>query len=178
MQRKSRKNASMRGMETRTKIIPKKKLVRFTFPRSVLSNRARRRLMKKLAKLSELTPKFFFAQDLTETARRGYDSSAWHRANLVFVMRALRRVGLGNIGLISNESLEYYEIERLLTFHHSLALYREDFISQLNTILGKAGIHQKVKIEGLPTSSEIVAIKTKLRIGELDFKEAYEAVAY
>ena len=162
--------------ERRYASIPKDDIWRLSLPRDLGSPRAHRRLLRRLGALGPSQPPFTF-QTRDFGASLGYDFSAYLAACERLEEKTLRRWG----GIPSKfrpvgTSTEYFFIARQLEFHRSQALVREHEIDELNKLLSRLDVANKVVVSGLPTAADISIVMDRMQKGEIGFSEALAAV--
>jgi hypothetical protein len=151
--------------------LPRRKVWRVAFPRKLIGARAYRRLLTRLAHLSDVTPEFVLTPALGADVE-GYDFQTYHRASDAAVEHVTRRFGSIPSLLQIEPSTEFYYFDRTLQFRYAQALIREHLVDQFNVLLKRLEIASTVRLEGLPTSAEIATLRRQLTRGEIDFAAA------
>ena len=155
--------------------IPVDDVWRLTLPPELASPRAYRRLLRHIGKLTPNPPAFLFGtRDFG--ASIGYDFSASRAACERLEERALRRFGsvpskFSPVG----PSTEYFYIARRLQFYRAQALIRENTIAELNALLARLDVGNKIVLSGLPSAADISVLMERMHKGELSFSDAMAA---
>lgn len=158
-------------------IIPSDRIWHIKLPRKLGTPHEHRKMLKKLNALSESTPKFVHENgDLGHSAK--YDFIAHQHAKKIAVEQATYRWGsIPSLGRIDGTT-EYYYIINTLRIAYSQVLLREHIINEINGLLGKLGIKNSLKIEGLKLATDIKDTIKKLEKDEMGFDEAVSAIKH
>jgi len=158
-------------------LLPRKELMVLSFPKELGGVAGHRRLLSQLQWLSGSTVPAFAMEDMARQKKtQGYDFSVYKRNQNAFLARITRRLGWTARQLFNEESLEFYQIYRILEFEKSKALLRLHILNQLNRslhIVGKRmGFKAKIILEGIPIPEGFDKSMEQLVKGELSFSEA------
>lgn len=157
--------------------IPRERIWRLTLPRQLGTARSHRRLLRRLAKLSNPSmPAFALSDPFDRGQSVGYEFSAHRAPDDRLMERATRRWGTtmsiqGPIG----DSNEYFYIARRLAFLEAQARLREHLVAETNRLLQRLKINASIKVTGIPTASEIANALKRLHSGEISFAEALDS---
>lgn len=155
--------------------IPSSRIWHIKLPRKLGTPRKHRKMLKKLNALSEPMPKFAHKDgDLGQSAK--YDFMAHHHVKDIAVEQTTSHWGsIRSLSQIKGTT-EYYYIVNRLQATYSQALLREHIIDEINDLLGKLGIKNKLKVEGLKLAADIKDAIRKLEKGEIGFDKATNAI--
>lgn len=156
--------------------IPRNRIWRISLPHGLGSARSYRRLLRRLAALSDPSMPDFALKDLGHGRSVGYEFSAQHEAAERLMERAMRRLGsVPSLQSPVGDSTEYFYISRRVQFRHSQALLREHIIAELNGLLRRLGISATVVVSGLVTSAQLAETARRLHQGEISFEDTLNA---
>lgn len=152
-------------------VIPADRIWHIKLPRKLGSPRSHRRLLKRLAKLSAPMPEFTHKDgDLGQSAN--YDFVLHHDKKELAVEQLMAKWGSIPSLRQLKHTTEYYYIVHNLQFLHSQALLREHILSEMNKLIARLGVDNKIMMSGLGTSTDIDEAIKKLEKGEIGFSEA------
>jgi hypothetical protein len=157
--------------------IPRDRIWRLTLPRQLGSPGSHRRLLRRLAALSDpAMPDFVLRNPLDQGRSTGYDFGVERAAEDRLMERATRRWGTTmSIQRPVGDSNEYFFISRRLAFLEAQALLREHLIAEINRLMRRLKIDASIKVTGIPTASEIAESLKRLHRGEISFAEALDS---
>jgi len=157
--------------------IPRDRIWRLTLPHQLGSARSHRRLLRRLAALSDPSmPDFVFSNPLDQGRSVGYDFSVQRAAEDRLMERATRRWGTTmSIQRPIGDSNEYFFISRRLAFLEAQALLREHLIAEINQLMRRLKVDVSIRVTGIPTATEIAEALKKLHGGEISFAEALDS---
>ncbi len=163
------------GAKKRVKI-PKGDIVRFRIPNGFSAPRRHRRLLRRLAELSDrTTPTKFMSPEQQKT---GFDFSHYHNMEMLQVARLTRAIGWYARQLYQDRTNEFYLVYRYLRFELWRAMLREHITETLNEALHivgrKMNFDSKVLIEGIPTAADLEKTINDLIGGKIEFSSAVE----
>jgi hypothetical protein len=146
-------------------------------PRELGGRIAHRRLISNLQWLGRSVIPDFVTEDMAKQKRtKGYEFSVYKRNQSAYLARATRHLGWPARQSFNDESLEYYQVYRILRFQKSKALLREHIMQGLNQSLHRVGrrmgFDARIAIEGIPRSIDYDRHILALQSGELSFEEA------
>jgi hypothetical protein len=153
--------------------IPSEKLWRVRLPRALGGPRRHRRMLRALGARSSPMPDFLLKSD-DMGASAGYDFASHRRACEVAIERATRRWGTIPSRFQVDGTTEYFLFSRRLAFKRSQAEIRDHVIAELNGLLDRLEIPQRVVISGLRSAAEIERTLKQLGAGEISVSEAMD----
>lgn len=131
-------------------------------------------MLARLNPLSGLDPGF--AMEIGDMGRSvGYDTSLYHAACTI------RREQLtSNWGRIPSlfqidGPTEYHSLARVLQWRRTQAVIREHVIADLNSLLERLGVEQRLVVSGLPIEKEITAALRRMQAGRISVSDAMDA---
>jgi hypothetical protein len=111
-----------------------------------------------------------------------FDFTEYERAHKAALAAAAREIGWNARGLLQNEALEYYWLERHLRFEEFKARLRDEIIASLREGLVRVGrrfgFNAHLEVEGLPSIDDVRRARARLTAGEGTFKEIIESVTF
>lgn len=160
-----------RRNEKKFYIIPADRIWHIKIPRKLGTPRSHRRLLKRLAKLSVPMPEFTNKDgDLGQSAK--YEFVLHHDKKELAVEQLM--VKWGSIPSLRQlkHTTGYYYIVHNLQFLRSQAILREHILSEINDLIQRLGIDNKIMMSGVGVATDIEAAIKKLDKGEIGFSEA------
>lgn len=154
-------------------VIPASKIWHIKLPRKLGTPRSHRRLLKRLAKLSVPMPEFAHKDgDLGQSAK--YEFVLHHDKKELAVEQLTAKWGsIPSLRQI-NHTTEYYYIVHNLKFLRSQAMLREHILSEINNLINRLGVDNKIMMSGVGVSTDIAEAIKKLDKGEIGFSEAFK----
>lgn len=126
-------------------------------------------MMRSLAEVSEVGPRFEFSGLDTSTNRVPFDFNEHHRLREQVIARLTREVGWNMRMYPHDGMLEYYWLHRFLQFERFKIEMRDSVLATLNEGLrriGRAlGMHGQIEIPGLPTLQDVHQAQRDLQSG-------------
>lgn len=158
-------------------LLPKKEMMILSFPRQLGGPSGYRRLLSQLQWLSGSVVPDFAREDMARQKQtKGYDFSVYKRNQSAFLAGITKHLGWTARQLFNEESLEFYQIYRILKFEKSRAILREYVLNQLNRSLHligrRIGFKDRIRLEGIPRSEDYDEYMEQLLAGELSFHDA------
>jgi hypothetical protein len=95
----------------------------------------------------------------------------------VFQCRVTRRWGWNHRDLSSKNWTEFALFYRLMTFRAAQAILREHILLELNDLLKRFGIKAEIGVSGLPTSENILGLRSEMVFGNISYAKAYEVTS-
>jgi hypothetical protein len=103
-----------------------------------------------------------------------FDTSAYFRGVDAYVAWFTKSWGWDIRSGLQRYTLDYYQFYRRIMFSYALAIFREHIFGRMNLLLGQIGYESQMKLNGLPSSSDIFALFIRLKNKELSFKEVID----
>jgi len=158
-------------------LLPRKEMMILSFPRQLGGPSGYRRLLSQLQWLSGSVVPDFAREDMTRQKQtKGYDFSVYKRNQSAFLAGITKHLGWTARQLFNEESLEFYQIYRILKFEKSRAILREHILNQMNRSLHligrRMGFKARIRLDGIPHSEDYVEYMKQLLAGELSFHDA------
>lgn len=152
-------------------VIPASRIWHIKLPRKLGTPRSHRRLLKRMAKLSVPMPEFTHKDgDLGQSAK--YEFVLHHDKKELAVEQLTANWGSIPSLRQLKHTTEYYYIVHNLQFLRSQAMLREHILSEMNNLIQRLGIDNKIMMSGVGISSDIEEAIKKLDRGEIGFSEA------
>ena len=133
------------------------------------------RVLDELALLSGSLLPPFHSEIISGESRIPFDIQTHIRSRSLAVAEATKEIGWDARGMGSEFFLEYYRLQRRLTFKRFLILMREGILHTLNVVLERAGevlgFKASLTIEGLTTLDDVETAEAQLARGDRPFRE-------
>ena len=156
-------------------IIPERYIWDIAMPKELGGCRGYRALLRKLARFEHPSPKFWI-DDLSKLDWSGsFDSQRYLRETEISCATIMERWGWNQRDYSQRNCTEFYLVHRTLQFKWALAVIREHIMHELNRLFQRLNIEAKIVMKGLPTASEILAIRQQMSEGDISFMEALDA---
>ena len=157
-------------------IIPERDVWGIAMPQVLGGCRGYRAMLRRLAGFQHLTPSFL----TNELSRQQgwppyYDYQRYVRESELFVAKLTARWGWNQRDSGQRSRTEFYWFYRTLQFNWAQACLREHIVKELNRLFRRLGIEAEIVVKGLPTASEILAIRQRMCEGHISFSDAYDA---
>jgi hypothetical protein len=136
-----------------------------------------RQILKKLQKYNHVVPEFI--QSNYESYFKGqttFNFNEYVHIKEIYTYRATKRWGWNRRKYDLQDKTEFYLVYQHLTQQLAMCILREHVAEEFNELIKRIGWECKVIVEGLPTSSEVLDIRSKLLNGETTFTDALERV--
>ena len=134
-----------------------------------------RAILRTLKKFQNLGPEFW-RKDLEQPERRShFDLQRYNRETEIFRSRATQSWGWNRRDSSDRYWTEFMQVYRSLTFKWAQAELREHIIAEFNALIVRLGIAAQVKVAGLPSAIDLLRTRHEMSVGNLSFKEAYDA---
>lgn len=154
--------------------LPASRIWHLRLPRELGSPRRHRRMLRRLSRVSRPVPDFAFPTGGLAPEVRGYDFTTYHRLSDIAVERLTNRWGtIPSLNQVEGTT-EYFFVARRLRFLRSQALIRGHILRELNALLERLGVPERIVMTGLPTPQAIDETLGRLERGEIGFKEALD----
>jgi hypothetical protein len=98
----------------------------------------------------------------------------YRREMEIYECRVTRRWGWNRRDLSSGNWTEFALFYRIMTFRWAQATLREHILLELNRLLKRLGINAEIKVSGLPTSENILGLRSEMVFGNISYSKAYE----
>lgn len=157
-------------------LLDKKDVLEVRLPSSLGGASAQRQFLRTLSELTPLSVQWPYEQMAEAGTTAPFDLNRFTFDTYVRLARATRLWGWNARALWREETLEYYQVHRLLQFHGILARLRDYVLEALNNKLMSLGCTSKLICEGLPIGQDIDELERSLRKGEVDFDTVIKAV--
>lgn len=158
-------------------VLPRGETLVVSFPGQLGGASRYRKLLSQLQWFGRSVVPDFAAQDMARQKQTsGYDFSVYKRNQSVLLASITKHLGWTARQLFNEESLEFYQIYRILEFHKCKAILREHILNQINRslhLVGKRiGFKARIEVEGIPQSKDYDEHIEQLLSGELSFSDA------
>lgn len=167
--------ASWKKIDKKYCKIPVSKIWHLKLPRRLGTPRHHRKMISKLNLLSKPMPEFVFKDNELGGSVK-FDFMAHRHSKEVAVEHTTSNWGsIRSLSQVKGTT-EYYYIVNRLQATYSQALIREHLIDQMNLLLERLDIDNKIFVEGLAGSSDIKKSIKLLEEGKIGFAEALESI--
>lgn len=165
------------GIFERLVWLPKKDLLFLSIPKTFGGVKKFKKLLSNLQWISKYTFPEFAMKDIAQQKQtKGYDFLTYRKNQNTILVKITKHLGWTARGTFDDETLEFYQIYKLLKFEKTKAILREYILRELNKtfkIIGKKmGFNAKIKIEGIPLSQDFDKYLSQLKDGVLPFSDA------
>ena len=166
-----------RGLWEKTYVvIPERDVWGIAMPQVLGDYRGYRAMLRRLPGFQHLAPPFL----INELSRQQgwppyYDYQRYVRGSELFVARLTARWGWNQRDSSQRSRTEFYWFHRTLQFKWAQACLREHIVEELNRLFQRLGIKAEIVMKGLPTASEILAVRQRMCEGHISFIDAYNA---
>jgi len=139
--------------------------------------RGYRRILRGLARFHHATPKFWM-KDLEQHRTNSYFNFMEYRREVeIYECRVTRRWGWNRRDSSSSNWTEFELFYRIMTFRWAQATLREHILLELNLLLTRLGINAEIKVSGLPTSENILGLRSEMVFGNISYAKAHEVTS-
>ena len=156
-------------------IIPEKDIWEIVMPRVLGGYRGHRAMLRQLARFQHIGPSFL----MQELNRQGwpvdYDVQRYTRETEFFESKITSLWGWNRRDYGDRNWTEFYLFYRILQFRWAQACLREHIVDELNRLFRRSDIEAKIVVKGLPTASDILAVRQRMLDGDISFKDASDA---
>jgi len=156
-------------------IVPEKDIWEVAMPRVLGGYRGYRAILWWLARFRHLGPSFFQDGLSQQTWPAHYDFQRYVRETKFFEAKITARWGWNQRDFSQSNWTEFYIFYRILRFKWAQAVVREHIVNELNRLLRRLRVEAEIVVKGLPTASEIIAIRQRMSKGDISFQEASDA---
>lgn len=105
-----------------------------------------------------------------------FDFSEFSRIDRAGLLFTTRRWGWNGRNTSLDFETEFYVVTRYIRFKWATATLREHIVKQFNQLLRSLGISASLRLEGVITATEALAISDLLSAGQIGIAEAYKRV--
>lgn len=155
--------------------LPEKDIWAVSVPESLGGYKGYCAVLRRLKKFQHLGPAFW-RKDLEQQERRSYfDLQRYNREAEIFCSRVTKRWGWNRRDFSQRNWTDFMQVHRSLTFKWAQAELREHIIAEFNALIVRLGIAAQVKVAGLPSAIDLLRTRHEMSVGNLSFKEAYDA---
>ena len=156
-------------------IVPEKDIWDVAMPKVLGGYRGYRAILWWLARFRHLGPSFFQDELSRQTWPAHYDLQRYVRETKFFEAKITARWGWNQRDFSQSNWTEFYMFYRILQFKWAQAVVREHIVNEVNRLLKRLRVEAEIVVKGLPTASEIIAIRQRMSKGDTSFKEASDA---
>ncbi len=156
-------------------IVPEKDIWDVTMPKVLGGYRGYRAILWWLARFRHLGPLFFQDELSRQAWPAHYDFQRYVRETKFFEAKITAPWGWNQRDFSQSNWTEFYLFYRVLQSKWAQAMLREHVVNELNRLFKRLRIEAKIVVRGLPTASEIIAIRQRMSNGDISFQEASDA---
>lgn len=157
--------------------INKKRIWEVKMPRELGGISEYKRILRKLRKYDHLGPSFYRKDLERGEALKNYDFLKYARNSEIYFNRITHKWGWNRRDSSQEKCTEFYSFYKMLSFKWAQAVLREHIINEINQLLFRLSIKCKVVVSGLPTSEEILQVRSDMQKGLISFSEVSNKVA-
>jgi hypothetical protein len=162
-------------MSRRVIRVPRRKVFHIELPRSLGTPRAHRRMLRRLDKVEHASRRFTTVTSPTSVPK-GYDYGVAQRASESEVIRLTQRWGV--LPFLQPKNMTgYFSVAGEIDHRRTQAVLRDHILNRLNTVL-RAERLAEIRIEGLPSVTDIDRTLAELAAGRIDLKQASDATRF
>jgi hypothetical protein len=163
--------------EKKWMIIPASKVWYIEMPSALGGCKGYRNILKRLKMFEHLGPSFWRSDLETGVQSQTFDFQKYVRSAEIYYGRITRTWGWNRRDWSQERSTEFFNFYKMITFRWAQSVLREHIVTELNNLFNRLGIVCKLKVTGLPTSSEILQIRRDLQEGIITFAQASDKVS-
>lgn len=156
-------------------IVPEIDIWEVAMPKVLGGYRGYRAILWWLARFRHLGPSFLQDELSQQTWPAHYDFQRYVRETKFFEAKITARWGWNQRDFSQSNWTEFYMFYRILRFKWAQAVVREHIVNELNRLFRRLRVEAEIVVKGLPTASEIIAIRKRMSKGEISFQEASDA---
>ncbi len=156
-------------------IIPEKDIWEIVMPRVLGGYRGHRTMLRQLARFQHTGPSFLIQELNGQGWPADYDVQRYTRETEFFESKITSLWGWNRRDYSERNWTEFYLFYRTLQFRWAQACLREHIVDELNRLLRRLDIGAKIVVKGLPTASDILAVRQRMLDGDISFKDASDA---
>ena len=158
-------------------LVPSKRIWYFEMPSVLGGRKGYKAMIKNLGQFESLPPNFW-RQDLEKGLQdRNFDFQEYIRMADIYCRRVTKNWGWNQRDSSEKRSTVFFIFYRLITFHWAEAVVRDHVVNEINSLFERLNISCKLKINGLPTPSDILNIRREMQDGKINFTEALDRVS-
>ncbi len=117
-------------------------------------------------------------KDLEQHRTNSYFNFMEYRREVeIYECRVTRRWGWNRRDSSSSNWTEFELFYRIMTFRWAQATLREHILLELNLLLTRLGINAEIKVSGLPTSENILGLRSEMVFGNISYAKAHEVTS-
>jgi len=156
-------------------VIPDKDIWHIAMPEELGGCRGYHAILKGLARFPHVSPSFFL-DELTKKQRPAhYDTQRYVRESEFFQAKVTARWGWNRRDYGQQNWTEFYLFYRTLQFIWAQAFMREHIVWEVNRLFRRLDIEAEMVVKGLPTATEILAVRQRMCESDISFIEALHA---
>jgi hypothetical protein len=157
-------------------ILPRRIVWLLTMPPELGGYRGYKKLLKRLARFNWTSPPFW-REDLEhgrDVRKSTFSFIDYRREIEIYQNRVTREWGWNGRDTTTEKRTEFALFYRLITLRWAQALLREHIQRELNSLFQRLNIQAQIQISGLPTSEEILGLRTAMMEGKISYIKAFE----
>lgn len=158
-------------------LVPSKRIWYFEMPPMLGGKKGYKAMIKKMGQFENLFPNFW-SQDLEKGLQdSNFDFQEYVRMADIYCGQVTKTWGWNRRDLSQERSTEFFIFYKKIKFFWALAVVREHIVREINTLFERLNIFCELKIDGLPTPSDILDIRREMQDGKINFTEAFNQVS-
>jgi hypothetical protein len=146
-------------------------------PKGMGAPRSHKRLLARLTAVSASAPEFW-NRDMSEGIfTPEFPFGDYNRMRTAYIARLTRSWGWNRRDSSHTYNTEFFFFYRGLQFRRSQARLRNHIVEEINRLLTRLGVKARLQPEGYPSPTEIGELMDRVRLGELNYVEAFRLSA-
>ncbi len=158
-------------------LVPSKRIWYFEMPSVLGGRKGYKAMIKNLSQFENFSPNFWKQNIEKGLQDSNFDFQEYVRMADIYCGQVTKTWGWNRRDLSQERSTEFFVFYRLINFHWALAIVREHIVKEINTLFKRLNISCTLKIDGLPTPSDILKIRSEMQDGKINFTEAFNQVS-
>lgn len=148
-----------------------------SMPKELGGARGYRRMINQLEKIPQgSTPDFVMRELDLGGGSPVFDFNEYSTQQILYINKATSKWDWHRRDWSDDKQCEFYRTYKRAMFKYSQLLLREHLVSELNALISRLGIGCTVKVDGLPTASDMLQAVHELDMGKVKFKEVYDLI--
>ena len=154
--------------------VPADRIWYLEMPSKLGGLRGYRKVLRRLEKFDSLHPQFWQLDLIRQDQFKYFDFQRYVRTTQIYCRTVTKTWGWNNRDDTIEWTLDFYNYYKLISFCWAQTILREHVINEFNQFFVKLGIECEIKVRGLPTSNDILEVRTKLLEGNISYSEVLD----
>lgn len=148
-----------------------------SMPRELGGTKGYKKILNKLGKYSHLGPDFY-REDLEQGKQnKYYDFMKYVGSSEIYFNKVTRSWGWNRRDWSQKNCTEYYTFHKKIRFRYAQAILREHILEEINSLFRRLSLNCILKVNGIPSSEEILKIGNSMKEGQINFNEAFDKIS-